>query len=595
VSFPKDFLDEIKIRLPVSVVVGRAVKLKRRGKVYWGLSPFSNEKTPSFSVDDQKAFYHCFSTQEHGDIFNFVMKTQRLSFPEAVEYLANEAGLEVPKLNSKEIAQTRNRNELLKIVEIATKFYENQLFSDKGKQARDYLLKRGVSDDIIRKFRIGYAPGNNELKNNFRNLSIPEKLLFEARLLSNSSKTKESYDFFRNRIVFPIMDITGRPIAFGGRVLGEGQPKYLNSSDSLIFHKRNSLYGLSIANEIPIENDEVIVTEGYMDVLVLFQADIRNAVASLGTALTEQQIKLLWRSSSEPVLCFDGDEAGRKAALRVAERSMSILRPGNSIKFSLLPAGKDPDDIVTKKGKRAFEDIVKSAIPLSEMIWLNLISNREFDTPERRAALEKEAYELVGMISDNSVKIQYKNFFREKLFSFFKRKSLGFSKKMNNFSANIPAANEVSPHLMRQKILLATLLSHPELFDEIEERLGSMQFSDLRLDIMRREVLKHLSISSGIEFLETKRHLTSLGFIDEFNELISNEIFTHAGFARPDADIDNARRGWNETYLLCKREDLERDIQIAAEDFKKNPSEANYTRFEKLRFEEQEIFINKDY
>ena len=589
-SFPPEFLDEIRTRLPVSSVVSKSVKLQRRGREFIGLSPFSNEKTPSFTVNDQKGFYHCFSSGEHGDVFTFLMKTQNLSFPEAVERLAEEAGLEVPRSTPEEARRAERRATLQTAVEFATHFYEQKLRSPEGQTAVDYLRQRGLSGEIIKSYRLGFAPGGNALKAALSREGISEDVAIEARLLSPGQDGRPAFDFFRDRVTFPICDSRGRPLAFGGRVLGSGEPKYLNSPETPLFQKGRLVYGFAQARKAATEKSEIIIAEGYMDVIALAQAGIPNAVAPLGTALTEQQIALLWRIAPEPILCFDGDEAGRRAALRAADRCLPMLEPGRSLRFAMLPAGQDPDDLIKAQGREAIRVVLDSAVPLFEVIWRRLVEGRRIDTPERRAALEKEADELSRVIADGTVQSHYRRLIRERVFELFRSQSKpAFSQSSRPPLAQPAAAGQsrLDSTGLRHRILLATLITHPELLDHVEERLGAMAFADSRLDSLRQSALMHLSQSPNLEFDGLKAHLADLGFGDELKKLISSEVYIHAGFARPTATLEDATTGWDHTFSLCKRDELEADVRQAADDLINDPSDSAFAAFQSLRTEGQ--------
>ena len=596
-AFPPGFLDEIRTRISVSSVVGRRVKLIRRGREYVGLSPFSNEKTPSFTVSDEKGFYHCFSTQEHGDIFTFLMKTQNLTFPEAVERLAEEAGLEMPRQSREDVEQAQRGNELRDVVEAACSVFENLLHAPEGARALNYLKGRALTDATIKRFRLGYAPGGNILKSKLTTRGMQEAAMLETRVVSPGKEGRESFDFFRDRVIFPICDARGRPVAFGGRIMGEGEPKYLNSPDTPLFHKGQMLYGLDLARASAAEKREIYVCEGYMDVIAMAQAGFTNSVAPLGTALTELQLELLWRMAPEPTLCFDGDKAGRAAALRAAERALPILKPGFSLRFALMPPGKkDPDDICRTEGPEAMAAILAAAIPLSEVVWRQLVSEYAIDTPERRAALEKAANAKANQIADGTVQTQYVRLFRERLFELF-RPSKTVTGKVRGFppknrptapagpvSASRPAAaDSQSTRKVRERILLATVLNHPEVCEHIEERLGSMAFLDARLDLLRQTALIHIAQNSELDFAGLQAHLANRGFGEELANLLDSGIYVHAGFARPSASVDQAIAGWDHTFALCQRAELEADLKKAEQELAENPSEQAFATFKALQ------------
>jgi len=603
-SFPPDFLEEIKTRLPVSIVVGRSVKLSRRGREFLGISPFTNEKTPSFTINDEKGFYHCFSSGEHGDIFTFVMKTQSLSFPEAVERLAEEVGLEIPTQTPEDVIRSKLQANLRDIVEEACHFFEQQLRSAEGKLALDYLQSRGLSDKTLRKYRLGYAPAGNVLKSALMREGVSEEVLLRARLISKGQEGRSSFDFFRDRVMFPINDSRGRPIAFGGRVLAKGEPKYLNSPETPLFHKGRVLYGFSQAREEAAKSGEIIVVEGYMDVLALHEAGHANVVAPLGTALTESQIQILWRLAPEPIVCFDGDAAGRRAAARSTERVLPILKPGLSLRYALLPPGKDPDDIVRLQGKKVMSAILQKAVPLSEIVWRQLLEGRAIDTPERRAALEKASDEVVACISEASVSSQYRYLFREKLFELFRGGRGGSKRSGQNFKPSPTQAltmsdsreNEYSgdSKYMRERILMATLLNHPDLLEHVEERLGSYGFSDSRLDTLRQSALKSLISNPDLDFEALTTQLSGLGFRDELKALLTPTVYVHAGFARLASSLADATEGWDHTFVLCQQEELEADIQRAEESFLENPSEETYEIFRSLKNQKRPVDVDVD-
>ena len=350
VSYPPGFLEDLKSRISVSDVVSRKVKLTRRGREYVGLSPFNSEKTPSFTVNDVKGFFHCFSSGEHGDIFSFLIKTEGLSFPEAVETVAEIAGVDVPKASPEQVKQAKHSKSLLEAVALAAHFFENQLSMPAGKKALDYLLDRGLKHETIKRFRLGYAPADRMSVLAFlRREGISDELAVEAGL-ARRGDDGSIYGYFKDRVIFTIADVQGRAIGFGARALGEEQPKYLNSPDNPLFHKGETLYGLDLAREHAHKSGEMIVVEGYMDVIALSEAGFANVVAPLGTAVTEGQIKRLWRIVAAPTLCLDGDVAGQKAARRAALRAVPILEPGRTLKFVLLDRGRDPDDLVRQEG-----------------------------------------------------------------------------------------------------------------------------------------------------------------------------------------------------------------------------------------------------
>jgi DNA primase len=410
VRYPPQVLDDIRARLPVSSVVGKRVRMKKAGREWRGLSPFNAEKTPSFYVNDQKGFYHCFSSGKHGDIFTFLMETEGLSFPESVERLAAEAGVALPKPSREAAAQEERRKTLYDVTELAAAFYESALQGRFGIKAREYLDRRGLSIETRKQFRIGYAPPDRfALRDHLAGKGISPEMMIEAGLLVTGEDVKVPYDRFRDRVMFPIEDLRGRAIAFGGRALSADQPaKYLNSPDTALFHKGGLLYNLHRARKPAHERGAIIAVEGYVDVIAMSLAGFPNAVAPLGTALTEEQLQLLWRCADEPILCFDGDGAGRRAAFRAVDLALPALTPGKSLRFALLPEGQDPDDLARSGGGTAVERVLKSARPLVDILWARELEAGPLDTPERRAALEARLREALAAMRDDTLRRYYR-------------------------------------------------------------------------------------------------------------------------------------------------------------------------------------------
>src|SRR6201991_1126254 len=415
--FSPEFLDELRARLPVSEVVGRRVKLKKAGREWKGLSPFQQEKSPSFTVNDQKQFYHDFSTGKHGNIFDFVMETEGVSFPEAVERLAVMAGLALPAVTPDAARHEQRRRTLYDVMELAAKFFADTLASRTGAKARGYLGDRAISPATQLQFRLGYAQGERfALKEHLGAQGIPVEDMVEAGVLIAADDIPVPYDRFRDRVIFPITDARGRVIAFGGRALEKAVPaNYLNSPEPLLFHKGDNLYNLATARLAAHNGAPVVVVEGYVDVIAMVGAGFAGSVAPLGTALTENQLALLWKMADEPILCFDGDRAGQKAAYRAADLAMPHLKPGKSLRFALLPEGQDPDDLARSGGRGAIEEVIGAARGLADVIWSREIEGGTFATPERRAALEMRIGELTNGIRDEVLRRYYREDLRERL------------------------------------------------------------------------------------------------------------------------------------------------------------------------------------
>src|SRR5580700_131162 len=439
--FSPQFLDDLRTRLPVSEVVGKRIKLRKAGREWRGLSPFNKEKTPSFFVNDQKGMWFDFSSQKHGNIFDFVMQTEGVSFPEAVERLAGIAGVPLPVMTREAQAQEERRKTLHDIVELAAKFFEANLASRAGARGRGYFADRGIPSATQVKFRLGYASGDQyALKEHLGGQKIPVEDMIEAGLLVGGEDIAVPYDRFRDRVMFPIADWRGRVIAFGGRALEkEVAAKYLNSPETPLFHKGATLYNIAAARKAAHEGAQVIAVEGYIDAIAMVMAGFEATVAPLGTALTTEQMLLMWRIADEPTLCFDGDDAGRRAAYRALDIALPLLKPGKSLKLATLPDGQDPDDLYRSGGRDAIEDVLAAARPLAHMLWARESEQGAFDTPERRAALEARIGEVTNTIGDESVRRYYRQDFSERLRQMFAPQKFtrnDFATRRQNFGAN---------------------------------------------------------------------------------------------------------------------------------------------------------------
>jgi len=419
--FSPQFLDELRARIPVSEVVGKRVKLTRSGREFKGLSPFNKEKTASFFVNDQKMAWFDFSSGKNGSIFDFVMETEGVSFPEAVERLAQMAGVPLPKVSREDDAREARRKTLHEVMELAAKFFEATLAAKLGARARGYLADRGLDAATQLKFRLGYAPGERfALKEHLGNQGVSVEAMVETGLLIAGDDIPVPYDRFRDRVMFPIADHRNRVIAFGGRALEkDAQAKYLNSPETPLFHKGATLYNIGPARQAAHDGATVVAVEGYVDVIAMVGAGFPAAVAPLGTALTEDQLSLLWKMADEPVLCFDGDNAGLRAAYRAVDLALPRLAPGKSLKFALLPQGQDPDDLARSGGREAVAEVIAAARPLADMLWARETEGHAFDTPERRAALEARVNAVTAGIGDEAVRKYYRQDFSARLGQFF--------------------------------------------------------------------------------------------------------------------------------------------------------------------------------
>jgi len=533
--FPPSFLDELRARLPVSEVVGRRVRLKRAGREWKGLSPFNKENTPSFTVNDQKGFFHDFSSGQHGDIFNFVMMTEGVTFPEAVERLAAQAGVPVPRMSREADEHEQHRKTLHDVLELAAKFFEATLAARAGAKARGYLADRGLEPATQLKFRIGYAPAERfALKEYLGKEGIAVEDMVEAGLLIAGDDIPVPYDRFRDRVIFPITDLRGRVVAFGGRALDKDAPaKYLNSPETPLFHKGAMLYNGGPARQAAHDGEPVIVVEGYVDVIAVVTAGFAAAVAPLGTALTEDQLALLWKIADEPILCFDGDGAGRRAAYRAVDLALPQLKPGKSLLFAALPDGQDPDDLVRSGGREAMVEVLAGARPLAEMLWTRETESGRFDTPERRAGLEARIGEVTAVIGNDAVRKYYRQDLNGRLRALFAPKMAAGDRRGDAFRRNdgtvgrggsgrFPSRDRqypggrfsagqrvadpltpLSPRMSasaiirgsrsalpaREALLLLAVLNHPGLLARHAEELAELEFRHPDADLLRRAIL----------------------------------------------------------------------------------------------------------
>lgn len=596
-AFPPQFLDELRARLPVSEVVGKKVRLTRKGREFTGLCPFHNEKTPSFTVNDDKAFYHCFGCGQHGDVISFAMETDGLSFPEAIERLAGQAGLEVPQSSPQERERAKLRSTLYDVVEQVCGWYEEQLLQPGGRAAYDYLRERGFSDETIGRFRLGFAPdGRGRLLQAMEARGVRREQLVEAGLLKMSPNDEgrgggEPRDYFFNRVIFPINDSRGRVIAFGGRILGDGQPKYLNSPETPLFHKGRSLYNFTMAREASRDAGTVIVAEGYTDVIALAQAGLPNAVAPLGTALTEDQIRLLWRVADEPVLCFDGDNAGARAALRAAERALPLLQPGKTLRFMALPAGEDPDTLIRARGAEGFRSLLVGAHQMVDVIWKAEVGAAKHDTPERKADLDRRINVRLAQIEDPGVKHHYQETLRQRLRELFapvRRSYAGNLRGGGRFDA--PRRLEIAPGLrargdigamkaQQERMLVATLVNHPDLLHDSHEQLNEISLKNKELDTLLRVILNLAVTKPVLDSKDLQRQLTGSGHETSLGQVLHSQVYRQASFAAPDATIADARAALEEILARYRRERLVADRAAAKEEL---ADDNNETKSKKL-------------
>ncbi|MGZ5862256.1 MAG: DNA primase [Methyloceanibacter sp.] len=585
-KFPDSFLDEIRARLPVSQVVSRRVPLKRRGREFVGLSPFNKEKTPSFTVNDQKGFYHCFSSGKHGDVFGFVMETEGLSFPEAVERLARDAGLEMPNPDPQFERVAKERLGLLDALEAAAAFFQEQLQAREGREALAYAERRGLIPDTIREFRIGYAPGGKDpLKTALIKRGFTESQLLEAGLLVQPDDGRSPFDRFRHRLIIPILDPKGRVMAFGARALDDqAQPKYLNSPETKLFDKGSTVFNSAGARKAAFETGELIVVEGYMDVIALHQAGFKNVVATLGTAFTERQMERLWLIAPEPVICFDGDRAGEAAAARVIDRMLPNLREGHSFRFAFLPEGTDPDDLVRDQGAAALAQCLAGAKPLIDLIWLRELKAGAMDTPERRAAFEERLERLLRQIANARVRDHYRREVKDRLFALWREK--GRRSTPGAQRPRVPApggGNPLPSSIGFATTVILALVNHPWLLDRFAEEVAALElkpkpFAEL-LSLLTRIIFDHPGITRErlVEMLAQSRYAKLL------DRLGRDSAFKRLAFLQPETPPPEVEEPFADLLFRWRAlPTLEREMRDAADELA-DVSEAEFEHFAELQ------------
>ncbi len=599
--FPPSFLDDIRARLPVSEVVGRRVRLKKQGREWRGLSPFNAEKTPSFYVNDQKGFYHCFSSGKHGDIFRFLMETEGVTFPEAVERLAGEAGLAMPEVSPEAAVREAKKRSLFDVMELAAAFFEEQLQTRPGIKARAYLAQRGLEAKAQAVFRMGYAPADRSaLREHLAGKDVALDDMIACGLLISGDDIPVAYDRFRDRVMFPILDLSGRIVAFGGRALDPAAPaKYLNSPETELFHKSDVLFNARAARAAAHKGEPIIVAEGYVDVISLVMAGFAGAVAPLGTALTENQLDLLWRMTDEPILCFDGDKAGQRAAFRAVDIALPKLKPGKSLRFASLPGGQDPDDLIRSRGRSAMEAVLAQSRPLVDIAWDREREAQAADTPERRAALEARLKALVQQIGDETVRRYYRTEIDRRLdemagppvrFAPGRGGGPGQRRFGNDKLRNVragPSASLVRSAVVRgaaatlpprECLIVIATLNHPELAVEHAEALSTVDFASPEVDQLRRAVLALIERYPAIGAADLKDLLEREGH-GPLIARISGAI-THRGdwFLDPKAGLGDVSTAWQQALALQHRmRTLNKELRDAEQAYGDAPTEANWS------------------
>lgn len=642
--FSNSFLDEIRDRVQISDVIGRRVSWdKRKTNVsrgdYWACCPFHGEKSPSFHCEDRKGRYHCFGCGVTGDHFRFLTELEGMSFPEAVQQIADMAGVAMPIADPVMEKREKERGSLQDVMELATRFFQDQLQTANGARGRAYLRDRGLTGRTIDTFRLGFAPDSrNSLKEFLAGKGVAKEQIEACGLVVHGPDVPVSYDRFRDRIMFPILSSREKVIAFGGRAMSPDAPaKYLNSNETELFHKGNVLYNFARARRAIQGADgagTIIAVEGYMDVIALHQAGVENAVAPLGTALTENQLELLWKMTPQPVLCFDGDGAGIRAANRAADLALPHLKPGRTVRFALLPDGKDPDDLVRHDGRAPFDKVMSQAKPLAEMLWSREINAGNFDTPEARAELEARLKQMVAVIVDENVRRHYQQDIRDRLNAFFQpqfqnrgerrsfdrggrpggrggQEARGARISGGGVSERLARSGLVRGHqeipALRESVLALTIVNHPALMQDEYDEIASIDYDNRELQRLWSGVLGAAAAVAGPHMTREYliERLEEQGFGALLKSLEQQIRNARLWIATEEAAMEDAREGYRQALAFHKRAkalrwqkiELEREIAEATEagdgDVIDQLMRAlQEVHFEGLRLENQEAIID---
>ena len=569
-KYPKEYLDEIKLRLKVSQVVGKSVQLKKRGKEFIGLSPFKNEKTPSFTVNDEKEFYHCFATGEHGNIFDFLMKTKSMGFGEVVRTLASEAGMQPYRFSNFDKKKDQRFQTYKNIFKDYSKFFNQQLFNPNNKEALEYLNKRGLKKETIDEFQLGYVPWKNNFYDNLKKKYSEDEINLTGLYYKND-KTGKYIDRFNSRIIFPINNITGDAIAFGGRIFKDSKlAKYINSPETEFYKKGNMIFNLDKAKNLRSKTDEVLIVEGYMDVVSVYSSGIKNVIANSGTAITERQISLIWKFFSNPIVCLDGDESGQKAALRIAEKLFPLINEKNKIYFSIMPKGKDPDDFVKLNGKSGFLKLLQEKEIIQTYIWNYHLNKIDLKSPYEISKFEKEIKKLAYTIQDETLKKYVLEDFLEKLGNltplqsttkktkFFKKKDFKILKetkllyqKKQNFS---------KLEIIEFSILFIIFNYANIALNKIEE-LSQLDFFSEKNNELKNEIIKFLTTENDIKVLKSNFNETHKDLLKVIKDLSNVQIILKGKNTEQITEfLDDLILDFKEQNNLKKIESLEKKL-----------------------------------
>jgi len=588
-KYPKEYLDEIKLRLKVSQVIGKTVQLKKRGKEFIGLSPFKNEKSPSFTVNDEKEFYHCFSSGEHGNIFDFLMKTKSIGFGEAVRTLAVEAGMQPYRFSNFDQKKDLRFQTYKSIINDYSNNFHQQLFNSSTREVADYLSKRGVKKNAIEEFQLGYVPWQN---NYYEELlkKYSEEEINSTGLYYKNDKTGKYIDRFNSRILFPVNNITGDTIAFGGRIIREGKlAKYINSPETEFYKKGNMIFNLDKAKDSRSKTDEVLIVEGYMDVLSVYTSGIKNVIANSGTALTERQISLIWKFFSNPIICLDGDESGQKAALRIAEKLFPLINEKNKIYFTIMPDGTDPDDYIKHNGKEGLLNLLKEKEIIQSFIWNYHLSKIDQNNPYEISKFEKEIKNLSYSIQDETLKKYVLEDFLEKIKKLTpiqtSSKNYKFTPYKKKKDYQILKETKLL-HLKRKDLsriqiiefsILFIILNYLEIASKKLEELSEVIFLAEKNESLKKTIISSLSDKNNKDNIKETINVGHSKIIEEINENSNIQMIVKNKKEQEILDLfDELIEDHKEQYNLRKIESLEQKLI-------NNMDENSYSELVKLK------------
>lgn len=572
-KYPKEYLDEIKLRLKVSQVVGKTVQLKKRGKEFIGLSPFKNEKTPSFTVNDEKEFYHCFSTGEHGNIFDFLMKTKSVRFGEAVKTLAAEAGMQPYRFSNFDKKKDLRFQNYKNIHKDYSDYFHKQLFISNNREALDYLHKRGLKKEIIEEFELGYVPWKNNFYNDLSKKYSEEEISLTG-LYYKSDKTGEFIDRFNSRIIFPVNNITGDTIAFGGRIIRDGKlAKYINSPETEFYKKGSTIFNLDKAKNFRSSTDEVLIVEGYMDVLSIYASGVKNVIANSGTTLTERQISLIWKFFSQPVICLDGDDSGQNAAIRIAERLFPLINENNKIFFSIMPEGKDPDDYIREHGKNGLLNLLKDKEIIQSFIWNYHLTKIDKHNPYEISKFEKDIKNLSFSIRDETLKKYVLEDYLEKInkltpnqTSIRKNKYFSFiKKKKSKILDETKIIHEKKQNFSRIQLIefsiLYIMLNFERIVSKEIEELAALEFTSEKNEKLKNLIIKFGTEKGNFEKLQIDINSKYQNLVTEIKENSNIQLITKDKSEEEIVEILNDLKfDFKEQYNLRKIENLEKKL-----------------------------------